>query len=181
MLTQSEFARVIGKTPQYVHKLVKKGRIPLQGGRIDPDIALAALKRSADPARSMATTPRTAALPLLAADTVEPPEVAALDPSAGMSYTEARTLREQYHAKRAELEFKEKIGELIAQEQVRHQVFTLFRELRDKLLHLPTRLAASLVGLASEREALVTLEDALSQELAEFAEKLAEGFGTDAG
>ncbi len=52
LLTQKEYADRKGWSKQYVNQLVKKGRIPLQGGKIDPVVADAALARDRDPTRA---------------------------------------------------------------------------------------------------------------------------------
>ncbi len=52
LLTQKEYADRKGWSKQYVNQLVKKGRIPLQGGKIDPVVADATLARDRDPTRA---------------------------------------------------------------------------------------------------------------------------------
>jgi hypothetical protein len=52
LMRQSEFARKIGKSRQYVHKLVKKGIIPLRDGKfIDHDEAVRLIEEYSDPHR----------------------------------------------------------------------------------------------------------------------------------
>ena len=48
-ITQAEFARRNGWTKQYVAKLVKQGRIQLEGGKIDPVAAKRAIGQLAEP------------------------------------------------------------------------------------------------------------------------------------
>lgn len=54
-VSQAEFARQIGKTRQYVSKLVKLGKLPPNDdGSIDPVVGKAALAQMRDPARKLA-------------------------------------------------------------------------------------------------------------------------------
>jgi hypothetical protein len=57
-------------------------------------------------------------------------------------YVEARTKREHYVALRAQLEYEKRAAELVKIHEVQAEVFKAFRELRDRMLNIPSRVAA---------------------------------------
>ena len=108
LLTQKEYADRKGWSKQYVNQLVKKGRIPLKDGRIDPEVADAALAKSRDPAqdRTFKTAPMTAEI--LKDEAGHP-----LAPTAQSSFSKVRTVREYYRALREQLEYEQLTGKLV--------------------------------------------------------------------
>ena len=129
LITQAEFARQQGWKQPYIHKLVKKGIIRLVKGKVDTEQALTAIKDNADPSTVLRNPPQPPGLP---ADDKKQP---------GITYADARTMREAYRAKMAELEYKEKAGLLTSAEKVKQQAFKSSRIIRDELLSIPERLA----------------------------------------
>jgi len=51
LVTQSEFAKLQQVSRQYVSKLIKSGRITLKAGKVDVELARAAIAATADPAK----------------------------------------------------------------------------------------------------------------------------------
>jgi len=100
-VTPAEFARHIGKTRQYVNKLIRSGKVPATGGRIDLEKGLAALAAQHDPARDLRPD--------------NPQESSAL---AGLGYYEARAIGEQIRAKREKLKLDCLEGRLLDLERV---------------------------------------------------------------
>ncbi len=111
LISQKEYADRRGWSKQYVNQLVKKGRIPLQGGRIDPEVADSALARSRDPAqdRPFKAVPMHTDSLKREPDQNEPP-------ASHGSFTKARTVREHYRALRERLEYEQLAGKLIPME-----------------------------------------------------------------
>ncbi len=66
--------------------------------------------------------------------------------------SEARTMREFYEAKLAKLEYEKRIGKLIDSGKVRQNAFALARRLRDRLLNIPDRISAELVGISDQTD-----------------------------
>lgn len=113
LMTQKEYAAHRGCSKQYVNQLVKRGRIPLVDGRIDPTVADTALSRQRDPARD----PRFRTDNIVAAtesgisggDEIERP---------APPIAKARTVREHFRALRERLEYEHLVGKLIVVQEV---------------------------------------------------------------
>ena len=60
-VSQAEFARQNGWSKQYVAKLVKQGRIRLEGGKIDPVAARQAISALAEPSTALRQPPADSA------------------------------------------------------------------------------------------------------------------------
>jgi hypothetical protein len=64
----------------------------------------------------------------------------------GVSFAEARTIRENYNAKLAKLEFHKRAGKLVDAEIVKREAFKTARIVRDALSNIPDRLAPQLAA-----------------------------------
>ena len=138
-ITQAEFARRNGWSKQYVAKLVKQGRIQLEGGKIDPVAAKRAIDQLAEPStvlrESPANKPKTsrAEAPLSVAGPT--------DSRKAVDYTTARTMREAFRAKMAKLDYEEREGRLVEPRKIYEVGFQTGRLVREVLLCIPDRLA----------------------------------------
>lgn len=132
-----------GSAPSTVYRAARDGRIPrLEDGSIDP--------AAADAAWLANTRPRE--------DSVDAGEdVAGGTPPAG-SMQAARLRKELALAQLRELELRQKSGELIEVESVRRMWFERGRTVRDLLLGLPPRLAASLAAESDQAAVRVLLD-----------------------
>jgi hypothetical protein len=98
-MTQAEYARYRGVSPQAINKQVKAQKIPLRpNGKID----VAAADRTLGETRERVT---------LRDDVDEPPRAA---PPEAPGLTKAKTATEIYKAKLARLDYEKKTGELIS-------------------------------------------------------------------
>jgi hypothetical protein len=93
------------------------------------------------------------------------------EPVPGISFADARALREVYEVQRKQFDLEQKRGLYVRKDEVEQEAFRLYRMLRDALFNLPPRLAAQ---LAAETEA-VTVEDILEAELRRICTDFAEG------
>ena len=124
---QADYARHIGKSRAYVHKLVKQGKIPIEAGKIDFQMADQALGQVKDPARAMVT------------------EVAAPAPGtvpqadAGPSFSRARIARETYQAKLAQLELERRQGQVLDRAGIEEGMVEGARIIRRRLDSIPNR------------------------------------------
>ena len=131
LITQAEFARQLEVSKPYIHKLVKKGIIKLRNGKVDTEQALASMKANADPANLLREeSPSTTA-----------PVPAGGNPAGAVDFVTARTMREAFKAKLAQLEYEEKSKKLTDASKVSADAFKAGRLLRDELLAIPDRLA----------------------------------------
>ena len=81
------------------------------------------------------------------------------------SYQEARAIREALNARLARLDYEERLKELVRVEDVRREAFVAGRALRDRLLAIPGRVAASMVAAEAVREAEAILRRELLRAL----------------
>lgn len=99
-MTQSEYARHRGVSPQAVHKQIKAGKIPLlPNGKVDAVAADRALGETRER--------------ITIRDDVEEAPRAVATPAAGAGLTKAKTATEVYRARLAQLEYEERTGKLI--------------------------------------------------------------------
>ncbi|MCE7868100.1 MAG: hypothetical protein DYG83_15005 [Candidatus Brocadia sp. AMX2] len=82
--------------------------------------------------------------------------------------TKARAMKEHFRALLAELEFKEKNGELVPVEAVRKQAFETARMVRDSLLNIPNRVSPILAAESDHRE----INQILTKEITQCLESL---------
>lgn len=142
-MTQAEYARHIGKTKQYVGKLVRTGKLVLTpDGLLDSDVSDAARKGTADPARELAQNEAAGAV---------------LTNEDAMSYTKARTQRELLKGQHEELKYRRAAGELVEVGAIESVLKDIFRDLRESLQGLPTITKGRLVSMVDEREIQVYL------------------------
>ena len=73
------------------------------------------------------------------------------EPVPGMSYTQARALREVYDAQKRKLELQLRHGEMVAVRDVEAAAFKLYRQLRDACFNIAPRLAGQLTGQTDEQ------------------------------
>lgn len=129
LLSQKEYADARGWSKQYVNQLIKKGRIVLVEGQINPEQADRSLGRTRDPSRAAAF--RTDGM-AESGSAVAGPELDAARIHG--SFAKARTVREHYRALKERLEYEEAAGNLVSKAEVDDEHFTLARMMRDRLL-----------------------------------------------
>ncbi|MEW5729879.1 MAG: hypothetical protein AB1918_18765 [Pseudomonadota bacterium] len=163
LMTQTEYAAHIGKTKQYVNKLVRQGRIALVDGKVDRDAADAALRGSADPARRLnEPAERHEVL-----DDDDAPMPRGGD--GGMTFQKARTAREAYQAQLAKIELDKQRARLVDKAEVERQAFETGRLTRDRILALVPQIAGQLASMTDEREIAALLRERLKDVLLETA------------
>ncbi|WP_281648167.1 hypothetical protein [Parendozoicomonas sp. Alg238-R29] len=166
-ITQAEFARRHGWSKQYVAKLVKQGRITLEGGKVDALTAKKAIDQLSEPSMSLreqAGQRHTGALIPASGSSSSTEGRKAVD------YAAARTMREAYRAKMARLDFEEREGKLIDAAKVREDAFRVGRMIRDALLGIPDRMADV---LAAEDNA-IRVKQLLHQDIEEALQSLSD-------
>jgi hypothetical protein len=129
LLSQKDYADARGWSKQYVNQLIKKGRIHLIDGQIDPEQADRALGRTRDLSRAAAF--RTDGMGE-SGNAGTGPELDAARIHG--SFAKARTVREHYRALKERLEYEQAAGNLISKSEVEDVHFTLARMTRDRIL-----------------------------------------------
>jgi len=178
-LTQAQYARRRGVSREAVRKAIRDGRIRLDAsGRINPVAADAAWLANTDPGRSPAPAAALGSAPPLelpadeAGATGGPSQITLPD---GMTYHEARALREWNQARMVDLQRRRLEGELVEVKKVEDAAFRAARTARDLLMALPDQLDAELAAMTDPAE----VRERLARELRQVAEELASGLHQD--
>jgi phage terminase Nu1 subunit (DNA packaging protein) len=147
-MSQAEYARHRGKSRQYVSRLAARGILVVRGGRVDVAASDAVLDDK--PVDVEPSPEATAARP--AGDATQP---------AG-SFAQAKTAEMIFRAKLRKLEYETRTGKFISADEVKVKWFQITRQIRDKLLGLPSKLAPQLAALNDMKE----IRDLLDAEIA---------------
>ena len=89
---------------------------------------------------------------------------------AGMSFSAARTLKEQYNAEMKKLDYEERSGKLLRDEDVRKGAFEMYRKTRDSLINIIDRISAQLAAEKKEANIRIILENEIRNALAHIRE-----------
>lgn len=158
MTTESlrAFAARKGNAVSYWHKQKELGRLVMVdvGGKqmVNVEASEALLASTADPAKAhmQDVNDRQRAMHR---GTITPPPLPQGDSyrsnttdRKNATYMQAKTAREVYEAKNAQLEYEERTGKLIKVDAVRSALATVFSTTRDALLQIPPRLAPLLAA-----------------------------------
>lgn len=160
LITQAEFAALIGKDKGYVTRLKQAGKLVMVGegrdARVDVEASKSRLNESADPARG-AQGDKGSADKGKAHHT---------------SYNDARTRNELAKAQNAELDLAVKIGKLVDADEARLFAADLAASFRGALEILPDRLAPELVPLSDTEAVRGVLVESFEQVLTDLADKI---------
>lgn len=136
--SRAQVADALGITRQMLEKYIARGTIvEIEKGKLDLEDARRRYATMTDPGRRLRVV--DVVPPEKPAEPAATPETAG-EPSL-FDFQEARTHRENWNAKTAELKYREQAGLLIPREEVAAKEFSVARKLRDRILGLPARLA----------------------------------------
>ena len=162
MMGITEYARHRGVEDAAIHFAVQAGRINRNpDGLIDVEAADRDWEANTQKRSPAEGSPR---------GRYKAPAERALEPVPGITYTDARALREVYVAQKHKLSIREKTGELVSRREVEEEASRLFRMIRDACFNLPPRLAAQLAAESDEMAVFDILEGALRRVFEDFAE-----------
>ena len=182
-----QFAAMQGWNPGHAHRLKVAGRLVMvnEGGRDLVHVArsLERIAESSDPqkgymsevnARQRAQhragpAPRSSAASP-AAPLLPPDGDSSGQQSRNATFNQARTAREVYEAKLAQLRYEQEVGKVVNAEQVRAEFGKQVIAVRDLFLRLPERLAPMLVGQSDMTIVKHTLEIEIRAVLSLFKE-----------
>jgi phage terminase Nu1 subunit (DNA packaging protein) len=134
LLSQADYARHRRVSRQYISRLAKAGVLVMRGRKVDVAASDAVLDDRPDKVSQAATS-----------GPVEPG-------AQTTTYAQAKLADMVFRAKLRRLEFETKSGKLIPADEVKVQWFKLARQIRDKLLAVPSKLAPQLAALSEVRE-----------------------------
>jgi hypothetical protein len=164
MMTVPKWAASLGLSKQSGYQAVRRCSIPVVDGLVDADLADVLYRQRT---RRRATPRRPAAPP---ADSAGPP-----GEETAMSYDEARRRREVAEATLAELRLAEQAGTLVLREAINRTLFLAARVMRDQMLAIAPRLAASLGPVTDPKLIELRIADEVRVALRAFAQQLRTG------
>lgn len=151
-ITQTEWAREIGVSKQYVCYLVKKGIVELEDGLINREQANEAVAAIRDPSQ-----------PLRRKNYSENGE------KLSTMLLKTRIKNEMERGRLLEAKAKAEIGELVAVEEVKTGAFNVARVVRNNLLNIPNRVSALLASLSDTEKIHKTLTEEITNSLQELS------------
>ncbi|WP_353286466.1 hypothetical protein [Wolbachia endosymbiont (group A) of Crataerina pallida] len=151
-ITQTEWAREIGVSKQYVCYLVKKGIVELEDGLINREQANEAVAAIRDPSQ-----------PLRRKNYSENGE------KLSTMLLKTRIKNEMERGKLLEAKAKAEIGELVAVEEVKRDAFNVARVVRNNLLNIPNRVSALLASLSDTEKIHMALTEEITNSLQELS------------
>lgn len=175
LVSLREFARRKGWNPGYAHKLKVAGRLAMEGDKVDVDRSEQLLAESADPARAhLARSSSSAARGAPGGDDQQgQPAPGGGGTSAPLTtnatFNKAKTADQVYAAKLRELEYRERVGELIDVKEAARLAFTSFRSLRDAILNIPARVQDQCAVMTDAFEIAALIENELTSALDGFS------------
>ena len=170
------YAQHRGVSHEAVRKAIAAGRIHKEpDGRIDPAKADAQWQQHTRPAplssaKRVATrvaTPMATSRP-----STTPPTPSAGDEARGVDYHKARAVRETYAARLAKLEFEERSDKLVSKDEVDAKVFTLARQLRERMQQIPNKVAPEIVALVVDKPDVRGVADLIDRAIHQALEEL---------
>lgn len=168
VLSLRGYAKHRGVAMSAVQKAIQSGRIATTpDGKINSDAADAEWKANTRPQHRR--NPVAASVPARASFSpgAEPGRTESSG-AGGLDYSRARAVRENYLARLAKMEYEEKTAKLVSSDEVRVAAFSRARTVRDNLLNIPDRLAAT---VAAETDA-ATVHQLLTEEIRKALDEL---------
>ncbi len=148
-MSQAEYARHRGKSRQYVSRLASRGILVMRGKQVDVAASDAVLDdRPVDVEQPPPETPGFRS----PGDGAQP---------AG-NFAQAKTAEMIFRARLRKLEFETRTGKYLLADEVKVRWYGIARQIRDKLLGLPSKLAPQLAALGDMKE----IRDLLDAEIA---------------
>lgn len=132
LITQTEFAREIGVSKQYVCYLVKQGIVELKDGLVDREQANEALEVTRDPSQPLRRK---------GAENYENGKNRKNTNELATMLLKTRIKNEVERGKLLEAKAKAEIGELVSVEEVKREAFNTARVVRNNLLNIPDRVS----------------------------------------
>lgn len=168
LTTIAKWAESMGISRQSGYDAVKRCEIPVQEGRVDPDVATLLYQRHTRQ-RANGNRPDLAG----GAPSALPAGAGGAESSAKVpGYDSSRARREAAEAGAAEIRLAEMAGKYVVKADVDSAVFEIARALRDGLMNCARRIAADVAPLSSAEEC----EAAIDREHRALLESLAHAF-----
>lgn len=181
-VSRKAFARILGAAPSYITQLQEEGRLVLSadGKKVRVEESLALIRGTTDPSKAGVAERHAAArgapTGAAAADDQDGDDAMPSDPvQGGDARRRAKALADKAEtdAKAAELDYRQRVGELLEAAEVEHLIKSAVATFRGGLESLPDTLAPELSALSDEGRIRVVLGEAIEHRL----EELSRAFG----
>ena len=164
-MNSAEFAESQGFSRPYVTKLVQQGVIVRHAdGQIDKDAAVAALAARRDPAKALRRNRPAQKREITAAGGQTSEALSTL-------MLKSRIKTEVERGKLAELDRKQREGELVERSEVEEAAFASARRIRDALLNIPGRVTSLYAAETDPQKIHHNLEDEIRTVLLELVDE----------
>lgn len=140
-MTQAEYARHRNVNRSHISRLAKRGILVMRGKLVDVAASDAVLDDK----------PVDQVLPDVHAATRTASDGSGSVAQPG-NFAQARTAEMVFRARLRKLEFETKSGKFLSADEVKVKWYTLVRQIRDKLLAMPAKLAPQLAALSEAAE-----------------------------
>jgi hypothetical protein len=161
LMSQADYARHRNVNRSHISRLAKRGILVMRGKLVDVAASDAVLDDK--PVDQVLPEAPASAHPRAA------PESSGGAPPPG-NFAQARTAEMVFRARLRKLEFETKSGRFLSADEVKVKWYTLVRQIRDKLLALPAKLAPQLAALSEAAE----IRDLLDAEIIAILKSLQE-------
>jgi len=161
LMSQADYARHRNVNRSHISRLAKRGILVMRGKLVDVAASDAVLDDK--PVDQVLPDAHAAAPSRPAADAGGP----VAQPG---NFAQARTAEMVFRARLRKLEFETKSGRFLSSDEVKVKWYTLVRQIRDKLLAIPAKLAPQLAALSDPAE----IRDLLDAEIIAILKSLQE-------
>lgn len=166
LMSQTEFANHIGKTPGYITQLKDAGRLVMQGRMVDSEASKQRIDETQDPGKvGVAERHQTEREQKQAA-----PQMDDMTGNAGSAYQQARAMKEKYAAMQAKIAYEKEVGLLLVASEVNMAVADGDAIIRNRLESLPDMLAPQLAAESDEQKIRALLMDQIEYLLGELSQ-----------
>lgn len=170
LVSQRAYARHRGTTHRAVQKAIESGRIATHDGKIDPAEADRMWELNTDPGKPKGTATQRDADGVATPPAGAPPDGGGGKlRDGGLSYADARAVREAYAARLAKLDYEERSGKLVNADKVGEAWQQIVQASRTKVLALPSKIKTRIPKMTADDVAMI------EQLVRECLEDLAEG------
>lgn len=147
LMTQADFAKQQHVSRQYIHKLVKEGKIVLHEGKINPEQAKLVVNVLERPSKNSEECINLS-----------------------KELLKARVQNEKTKGQLLDIKLKQESEELVNADDIRKALFNKARTIRDTLLNIPDRIAPVLATIDNTHEIHEMLTAEITQALEELAQ-----------
>ncbi|MDN5248201.1 MAG: hypothetical protein QWI36_03640 [Wolbachia endosymbiont of Tyrophagus putrescentiae] len=162
LITQTEFAKEIGVSKQYVCYLVKQGIVELKNGLVDSEQANEALAMTRDPSQPLRRK---------GGENYGNGKSRKSTNELATMLLKTRIKNEVERGKLLEAKAKAEIGELVSIEEVKSEAFNTARVVRNNLLNIPDRVSALLASMDKAEKIHEKLAEEISNALEELSKQ----------